>query len=85
MGKPNTCRTCRHYAVAPDSAGRRVARKHSVHACEAPIPDLSKILPMAVTTHYSWRVPMPRWMSPEEGKGCPLWASLSPKDTGGEE
>lgn len=70
-----SCRTCHHYGVLPDADGKVRVRRNSVSPCLAPIPDISALLPHSVTKHYGWSPPKAgRYMSPDDGGGCPLHA-----------
>ena len=75
----SNCKTCAHLKVAPDAAGRTVVRRGNVYSCTVPIPQPP--LPACVTGAFTFKwPPNRRFMTRDDGKGCPLWA---PRVTGG--
>jgi len=69
-----TCRTCKHLKVQPDAAGRIVPRKANAYRCGAMEEVPPPVLPHSVTRGRDFRwPPHSRYMTPDEGEGCPLF------------
>lgn len=76
-----SCKTCRFLDVRPDAAGRRVARKGSVHPCLYPLPSFPA-LPDSVTKNWQFRLPSDAtkvFMEKTDGTACPTYERLSTK------
>lgn len=68
-----SCRTCKFLDVAPNAAGKVVARKHEAYRCLAPDPEWPA-LPDSITRHYGYKPTFHRrYMQPDEGDDCPLY------------
>jgi hypothetical protein len=73
------CKTCRHLAVQPNAAGKRVVRRDGAYLCTAPLPEMPN-LPASVTEAYGWTDLSMRhrsYMTGDRGTNCPTWEPLS--------
>lgn len=65
-----SCKTCQHFDVEPDAAGRIVIRKKRGYRCLAPEPPL----PACITSRFDYRWPPARWfVTADGGIGCPCF------------
>lgn len=75
-----SCRTCQFLEIAPNAAGKRIARKGNVYRCLSPVPRTAHLLPASVTEVYGYREPTERdrrSMQPDDGANCPLYEPRS--------
>lgn len=71
----NTCRTCKHLDVKPDTRGRITPRSGWAYQCVFPLPP-QPMLPSSVTESPLYRDTFPRsFMTPDRGARCPVWES----------
>ena len=72
-----TCRNCKYLKVAPNKAGKIVPNIGYGYQCVVKIKP--PVLPDSVTTFFDYSWPPPRrYMSPNGGVSCPLFAARAP-------